>query len=60
MSKYNETDTVRQLSKKTDISIEGKRIILNTGKNRKDDVGIKSRGKIDFLTNYCGYILWLG
>jgi hypothetical protein len=52
---YSESRVLSQLSKKNDINISGKRIIWNQGGNSKGDVGIGSRGKIDFLRNYCGY-----
>lgn len=51
---YVEHEVVRQLNKKSDITIVGKQIKeLSKGKG---DVGIRSRGKIDFLVKYCGYV----
>lgn len=53
---YKEYDVVAQLSKKSDISINGRIIQILSGKGAKGDIGIKSRGKIDFLIHYCGYM----
>ena len=53
--KYNEYEVVEQLQEKHDIRIQGNNIFCLRGQAAKCDVGIKSRGKIDFLVNYCGY-----
>ena len=54
MKKYNESEIIAQLGKKNDIRIIGRKIMhLKSGKG---DVGIKSKGKMDFLIKYCGYI----
>jgi len=51
---YVEHEVVNQLKKKNDLRIVNKTIkILN--QNGKGDIGIRSKGKIDFLTKYCGY-----
>lgn len=59
---YNENDVVYLLNRKADIHIEGKMISElkrfpgQGGISSKGDVGIRSKGKIDFLTRYCGYV----
>lgn len=55
MSKYREFEVRDQLQRKHDIRIQGNNILCLKGKSAKGDVGIKSKGKIDFLVNYCGY-----
>jgi hypothetical protein len=50
---YDEEDAVNSLKKKYDIRIAGKKI--QHLKDGKGDVGIGSRGKIDFLTKYKFY-----
>ena len=52
---YVEHEVVAQLRRKQDLQITGKQIQENTDFHAKGDVGIKARGKIDFLVNYCGY-----
>lgn len=58
---YVEWRVVDQLNKKHDLRVKGKQIMElmnNPGKGgtpSKGDVGIKSKGKIDFLVNYCNY-----
>lgn len=55
-----ESDVVDQLNKKNDISIQGRQILCLTGDRARCDIGIKSKGKLDFLTRYCGYhLLWV-
>lgn len=54
---YQEHEVVRQLARKQDIHIEGKYINVIYGEKAKNDIGIRSKGKIDFLTRYCGYVL---
>lgn len=59
---YNEETVVSQLNQKSDILIprDSKRIYILFGNQARGDVGIKSRGKIDFLHKYHGYItLWV-
>lgn len=51
---YSEDQVVQQLNKKADIRIVGKQI--QELKEGKGDVGNGSKGKIDFLIKYCGYI----
>ena len=57
MRNYDEGEVVRSLNKKNDIRInQGQKEIVETrGPSASRDVGIKSRGKISFLVNYCGY-----
>jgi hypothetical protein len=51
---YKEEEVVAQLNRKSDLRIEGRQIKqLSQGKG---DVGHGSKGKIDFLTKYCGYV----
>ena len=56
---YVEHEVIAQLQRKQDLHIivEGtsKRIVENRPPESKGDVGIKSRGKISFLVNYCGF-----
>ncbi len=54
---YQEHEVVVQLNKKHDIQINPNSIQIQIlkGSGAKNDVGIKSKGKIDFLTNYRGY-----
>lgn len=52
---YSEYEVVDQLNKKADIRITGSTIQILYGNASKGDVGIKSKGKIDFLIHYCGY-----
>lgn len=57
-SKYEEHIVLAQLAKKHDIYIpkDGEKTIqLLYGNMAKGDIGIKTRGKIDFLVNYKGY-----
>lgn len=55
--KYEESKVVRSLQNKRSLEIQGsKKLIIETfGHKDPSDVGIKSRGKISFLVNYCGY-----
>lgn len=53
---YNEQDVLNRISKKHDIQIVGRQIQELTGKKAKSDVGIGTKGKIDFLTKYCHYV----
>ena len=52
---YVEHEVVAQLRRKQDLQIIGKQVQENTDSHAKGDVGIRARGKIDFLVNYCGY-----
>lgn len=54
-AKYSEDEVARQLNKKHDVTIIGGIIYVLRGQKATNDLGIKSKGKIDFLTNYCGY-----
>ena len=54
---YEEQAVVNKLNEKQDISIRGKVIECMKMPHAKCDVGIHSKGKIDFLTNHCGYTL---
>lgn len=56
---YQESIVVKQIERKHDLKIKGLMIqeLKNnsSGQTSKGDVGIKTKGKIDFLVNYCGY-----
>jgi len=59
---YSEEAVVSQLNQKSDILIpkDTKKILMLFGSQSRGDVGIKSRGKIDFLHKYHGYVrLWV-
>lgn len=51
---YVEHEVVAELNRKADVRIIGKQI--QELKDGKGDVGNGSRGKIDFLVRYCGYV----
>lgn len=61
MSKYNEMSAILGLKSKHDVKIDAmnKQIFILNGKSKKvskkDDLGIGSWGKIDFLINHCSY-----
>ena len=59
MRHYNESEVINALSKKHDVFIpaESKEVRVLKGHSASNDIGIKSKGKIDFLLHYCGYIL---
>ena len=50
---YSEDEVLRSLSKKNSININ--RVSKTLTVNTTGDLGNGSWGKIDFLTNYCGY-----
>lgn len=54
---WTESDVVNSLCDKNDIRIIGRQILCLTGDKARNDIGIKSKGKIDFLTRYYGYQL---
>lgn len=62
MGKHIEGAVITQLKNKHDVKVDSvnKQIFILNGKSKKlpkrDDLGIGSWGKVDFLTNYCGYI----
>lgn len=53
--KFEETKVVIDLNKKADLRVEGGQIKEMLPPHSKGDVGIKSRGKIDFLIKYKNY-----
>ena len=59
-SKYTLDEVLASLAKKRDckIDVNTHRIeVLNSHSERKqNDLGNGSQGKLDFLTNYCGFI----
>lgn len=63
MARKHELDEVlRSLGHKHDCRIKNKTIMVLNGKGRKrlkHDLGNSSWGKIDYLTHYCGYRLYL-
>jgi len=54
---YDEATVIKQLSAKHDIRINVQNGVINILREGygKSDIGIKSKGKIDFLTNFKGY-----
>jgi hypothetical protein len=56
---YSEDEVVRILSKKSDARVDTSRkvitIICEGNKSYRGDLGNGSKGKIDFLTKFCGY-----
>ena len=54
---YIEHEVVASLKQKHDIYFptQFRQIQILKGKDAKGDIGIKSRGKTDFLVNFCGY-----
>lgn len=56
--KHNEDEVLYRLRKKQDVRITQHKEILvlgKNGKNKQNDLGNGSWGKIDFLVNHCGY-----
>jgi hypothetical protein len=51
---YTEDGVLQDLKRKSDLRVQGKYIYQL--KEGKGDVGHGTKGKIDFLTKYCGYI----
>ena len=56
---YQENEVVNDLAKKQDIHLDfqTKTVNVNSTETQKGDIGIRSRGKISFLTKYCGWKL---
>ena len=53
---YSEHEIVNHLSRKNDLRIgQNRDIQLLYGDSAKGDIGIRTRGKLDFLINHCGY-----
>lgn len=54
---YQEHEVIKSLSQKRDLilNVGTKNIQMFYGIRSVGDVGIKSKGKIDFLTKYCGW-----
>jgi len=52
---YTEDQVLMALRGKADLRIVGKQIQQLTEGRAKGDVGNGTRGKIDFLTKFCGY-----
>ena len=55
MRNYDEFDVVQALNKKHDVKIIGKTVSVLVGSLAKCDLGIKAKGKIDFLHRHRGY-----
>ena len=57
---HTEERALKQLSKKRDCRVYGKRIVVlsNNSKERHNDLGNKSWGKIDYLVKAHDYILY--
>lgn len=56
-SNYNEHEVLKSISRKKaiDVVYETKTIMFNP--NVTNDVGIKTKGKLDFLKKYCGWTM---
>ena len=56
---YTIDEVLRALNKKNDclISETDKIVFVLIGRGKKNDLGNKSWGKIDFLTRYCNFTL---
>lgn len=52
---YNEYEVVKSLSKKNDLFIDTRKRVVYHLKEGKGDVGVGSKGKIDYLCNYQDY-----
>lgn len=57
MSKHTEDKALKSLQRKHDvkINVNDKTIFINRGTNKKNDLGNKSHGKIEFLKNILNY-----
>ena len=59
---YTVDEVLASLSRKNDVKVDRtqKIVYILNGKNKKypkkDDLGIRTLGKIDFLVNYMGYV----
>ena len=54
MKKYDETSVLRNLARRKGINIDYSAKVIKVS-NSATDVGNSTWGKIDFLTNYCGW-----
>lgn len=56
---FKQTEVIKSLNRKSDIRISEKSkmliILTEDSSQRTNDLGGKSWGKIDFLTNHCGF-----
>ncbi len=59
-SKFDEETVVKQLNQKHDLRIDTQQGVITAllMPYGKCDIGIKSKGKIDFLVNHRGYKLY--
>jgi len=57
MKNYTEEDVIWTLSRKSDVRIQGKQVLVMKGSAAKNDIGNGSKGKIDFLCRHKGYTL---
>lgn len=55
---YNQETVVAQLNKKNDVFIPSEENVIYIKREpaASHDIGIKSKGKIDFLLHYCGFV----
>lgn len=53
---YDETSVLRSLARRKGISFDYSQKIINVSSNATD-VGNSTWGKIDYLTNYCGWFV---
>lgn len=56
---YQENEVVNDLAKKQDVYLDfqTKTVNVDTTQSQKGDIGIRTKGKISFLTKYCGWKL---
>lgn len=54
-SKYDEVYAVRSVMAKKGVSVDTLGKVICIGKSA--EVGIRVRGKIDYLVNHCGYVV---
>lgn len=57
MKDYRESQVIDSLEKKGDVRIAGNTVYVLRGTGARNDIGNGSKGKIDYLCNYCGYTL---
>ena len=61
MNKHTEDSVLRSLRNKHDCLVVNtddypRSVFILKGPTRKNDLGIRTRGKIDFLVNHCKYM----
>lgn len=55
--KYSEYEVLKSLNKKKCLVVNNntRNIRITSRENEPTDIGIRTKGKIDYLKNYCGY-----